>query len=81
MTGKELRGQAERELANDLRVRVVCVSAKNSRYQREYLNVSGEVTVVRPVDRTAYTIWCEAVRGRVALLERYRAQMGVETTG
>ena len=51
-----LRDRAERELAEDLQFRV---THERGDYQRP------------PVTREMFTIWSEAVRGRVALLERW----------
>lgn len=74
-----LRERAERELVEDLRMRVVCqrgpVLGDRVSYQLQHLT-GGVVTAVRPVERSIYTMWTEAVRGRVALLENYLRETG-----
>ena len=70
-----LRERAERELVEDLQMRVVCGRGEENRYQLQHV-VGGTVTAVRPVERSIYTMWTETVRGRVALLERWMKETG-----
>ena len=70
-----LRERAERELVEDLRMRVVCDRGEENRYQLQHLT-NGTVTAVRPVERPMFTMWQEAVRGRVALLQNYLRETG-----
>lgn len=67
---ESLRDRAERELREDFHV---CVApTKDGGYEEQRLDPTGTFRVGgRPVTKTAYTIWSEAVRGRVALLEKY----------
>ena len=70
-----VRARAERELAEDLQMRVVCDRGETNRYQLQHIT-GGTVTAVRPVERSMFTLWTETVRGRVALLERWMKETG-----
>ena len=68
-----LRDRAERELAEDLQFRV---THECGDYQLQRILAGGTVAHVRPVTREMWTLWSEAVRGRVALLERWMKETG-----
>ena len=68
-----LRDRAERELVEDLQFRV---THERGDYQLQRILAGGTVAHVRPVTREMWTLWSEAVRGRVALLERWMKETG-----
>ena len=72
---ESLRARAERELREDILACVV--RTKDGGYEEQHLDPTGTTRIGgRPVTKTAYTIWSEAVRGRVALLERWMKETG-----
>ena len=68
-----MRDRAERELAEDLQFRV---THERGDYQLQRIGRAGITVSVRPVTREMWTLWSEAVRGRVALLERWMKETG-----
>jgi hypothetical protein len=75
----DIRSQAEQELASDLGMRVVYQGKGGDgvgRYQLQNLAEDGKVRAVRPTERPMFTLWSEAVRGRVAMLERQANEAG-----